>query len=117
MKKILLTLILLTPMLVSAQKVMVWQSTTNDVHFQIRLEEEGDKHHGRVEFIVDDLLTNQVDFYVWGVWREIDKDVHLCKIKTSNNLNMFPKSFIIIRDKSFTYRMEEILWDGRYNLE
>jgi hypothetical protein len=116
MKKILLIL-LLTPLFSSAQKVMVWQSETNEVHFHIRLQEEGDKRHGQLEFVVDDLLTEPVDYYAWGVWKEIDKDIYTCKIKLSNNLNMFPKTFIIKRDQSFTYRMEDISWFGRINLE
>ena len=116
MKKLLILSLILIPVLTSAQKVMVWKSTINDVHFHIRLE-NSDKKHGPFEFMMDDLLTNPIDYYAWGKWRQINDSVYLCTVKTGNYLDMFPKKFILKRDTSFIYLKEEILYNGNYNLE
>jgi hypothetical protein len=116
MKKILLLLLL--PLFSNAQTVSVWNTKANETHYQIRIENKTDNDtHGVFEFTIDELNTNELDYYVWGKWTLIDRGVYECKVKIGNRKDIFPKKFIVKRGESFEYNGIYIKWDGRYLLQ
>ena len=116
MKKILLLLLL--PLFSNAQIVSVWNTKANETHYQIRIENKTDNDtHGVFEFTIDELNTNELDYYVWGKWTLIDRGVYECKVKIGNRKDIFPKKFIVKRGESFEYNGIHIKWDGRYLLQ
>lgn len=118
MKKLLILLLLSLPLISKSQTVNVWNGINNETHYQIRVEQKAEySSKGVFEFTVDNLNTNEMDYYVFGTWKQVENGIFVCKIKTGNNYSLFPKQFIVKRHQSYDNHGIELKYVGRFILE
>lgn len=118
MKKLLILLLLSLPLISKSQTVNIWNETNNDVHFQIRVEQKyNHSSKGVFEFTIDNLNTNEIDYYVFGTWKQVENGIFVCKVKTGNKPELFPKQFIVKRHQPYDYCGIELKYTGRFILE
>ena len=110
MKKLVLILLLL-PILGKAQTTMVWESKINNIYYHIELECIPKKSGGVFQFTISDpTIGEEIDYWVTGVWIQLDDGSYQCYVRKGQNKNEFSKIFRITPGKSFQYKGKSIEW-------
>jgi hypothetical protein len=106
MKKLVLILLLL-PTLGKAQTTMVWESKINNIYYHIELEQTTNVFQFTIS---DPLIGEEIDYWVTGLWIQLDDGSYQCYVRKGQNKNEFSKIFRIIPGKSFQYKGKYIEW-------
>ena len=106
MKKLVLILLLL-PTLGKAQTTMVWESKINNIYYHIELEQTTNVFQFTIS---DPLIGEEIDYWVTGLWIQLDDGSYQCYVRKGQNKNEFYKIFRIIPGKSFQYKGKYIEW-------
>jgi hypothetical protein len=106
MKKLVLFLLLL-PTLGKAQTTMVWESKINNIYYHIELEQTTNVFQFTIS---DPLIGEEIDYWVTGLWIQLDDGSYQCYVRKGQNKNEFSKIFRITPGKSFQYKGKYIEW-------
>ena len=106
MKKLVLFLLLL-PTLGKAQTTMVWESKINNIYYHIELEQTTNVFQFTIS---DTLIGEEIDYWVTGLWIQLDDGSYQCYVRKGQNKNEFSKIFRITPGKSFQYKGKYIEW-------
>lgn len=106
MKKLVLFLLLL-PILGKAQTTMVWESKINNIYYHIELEQTTNVFQFTIS---DPLIGEEIDYWVTGLWIQLDDGSYQCYVRKGQNKNEFSKIFRITPGKSFQYKGKYIEW-------
>jgi len=106
MKKLVLILLLL-PTLGKAQTTMVWESKINNIYYHIELEQTTNVFQFTIS---DPLIGEEIDYWVTGLWIQLDDGSYQCYVRKGQNKNEFSKIFRITPGKSFQYKGKYIEW-------
>jgi hypothetical protein len=106
MKKLVLILLLL-PTLGKAQTTMVWESKINNIYYHIELEQTTNVFQFTIS---DPLIGEEIDYWVTGLWIQLDDGSYQCYVRKGQNKNEFSKIFRITPGKSFQYKGKDIEW-------
>ena len=106
MKKLVLILLLL-PILGKAQTTMVWESKINNIYYHIELEQTTNVFQFTIS---DPLIGEEIDYWVTGLWIQLDDGSYQCYVRKGQNKNEFSKIFRITPGKSFQYKGKYIEW-------
>ena len=106
MKKLVLILLLL-PTLGKAQTTMVWESIINNIYYHIELEQTTNVFQFTIS---DPLIGEEIDYWVTGLWIQLDDGSYQCYVRKGQNKNEFSKIFRITPGKSFQYKGKYIEW-------
>ena len=106
MKKLVLILLLL-PTLGKAQTTMVWESKINNIYYHIELEQTTNVFQFTIS---DPTIGEEIDYWVTGLWTQLNDSTYQCYIRHGQYKNEFPKLFRITPGKSFQYKGKYIEW-------
>jgi hypothetical protein len=106
MKKLVLILLLL-PTLGKAQTTMVWESKIHNIYYHIELEQTTNVFQFTIS---DPTIGEEIDYWVTGLWTQLNDGSYQCYVRKGQNKNEFPKLFRITPGKSFQYKGKYIEW-------
>jgi hypothetical protein len=116
MKKLVLSLLLLTPLISNGQKVMVWRTETATTLVMIDIQSGPSPQDQVFQLIYDDKSTNQIDKYSFGEYVKMTNGEYLCTVKITNDEILVNHKFILTPNKSFKVKDVKVKWSGYYKM-
>ena len=116
MKKLVLSLLLLTPLISNGQKVMVWKTETSTAMVMIDIQSGSSINDQVFQLIYDDKSTNQIDKYSFGEYVKMTNGEYLCIVKITNDETLVNHKFILTPTKDFYINGIRAKWNGYYKM-
>jgi hypothetical protein len=116
MKKLVLSLLLLTPLISNGQKVMVWKTETSTAMVMIDIQSGSSINDQVFQLVYDDKSTNEIDKYSFGIYVKLPNGQYLCTVKDTNDKTLVDHKFILTPNKSFKVKDVKVKWSGYYEM-
>jgi hypothetical protein len=116
MKKLVLSILLLLPLISNGQKVMVWRTETETALVMIDIQSGPSPQDQVFQLIYDNKSTNQIDKYSFGEYVKMKNGQYLCTVRDTNDETLVPHKFILTINKSFKVKDVKVKWIGYYKM-
>ena len=116
MKKLVLSLLLLTPLISNGQKVMVWKTEKQTSIVMIDIKSGSSINDQVFQLVYDDKSTNEIDKYSFGIYVKLPNGQYLCTVKDTNDETLVNHKFILTPNKSFKVKDVKVKWSGYYKM-
>ena len=116
MKKLVLSLLLLTPLISNGQKVMVWKTETPTTMVMIDIQSGSSINDQVFQLVYDDKSTNEIDKYSFGIYIKLPNGKYLCTVKDTNDETLVNRKFILTPTKDFYINGIRAKWSGYYKM-
>ena len=116
MKKLVLSLLLLTPLISNGQKVMVWKTETPTSIVMIDIQSGPSEQDQVFQLTYYDKSTNKIDKYSSGEYIKLPNGKYLCTVKDTNDETLVNYKFILTPNKSFKVKDVKVKWSGYYKM-
>jgi hypothetical protein len=116
MKKLVLSILLLLPLISNGQKVMVWRTETATTLVMIDIQSGPSPQDQVFQLIYDDKSTNEIDKYSFGIYVKLPNGKYLCTVKDTNDETLVNRKFILTPTKDYYINGVRTKWIGYYKM-